>query len=81
MIFPKNETAAQQQEITEFYRKKYPASVGKTEAPDAEIKLSPQQLQEANQAFSDGLFKATRQENAAVMEKLGQAFQNRHKGA
>lgn len=82
MISQKDETATkQQQELTEFYRNKYPASVGNTEAQAEEIKLSARELQDENQRFSDGVFKANRASNAAMLEKLAQAFKNRNKGA
>lgn len=74
------ETQQQRAGIEQFYRAKYPESVGKADASEAEAKLTPQERQEQNQAFSDGLFKANQRSNADMLSKLAESFKARKAG-
>jgi len=48
----KQEIKKQQEQIAAHYRAKYPGSIGKTEKPETEAKLSVQDLQEQNKPLA-----------------------------
>lgn len=74
------QTKKQQTEIEQFYRAKYPNSIGAAEAHEPEIRLSAQDRQDANQAFSDGIYRANQAQNAETLAKLADAFKSRREG-
>jgi hypothetical protein len=74
------EIKKQEAEIEQFYRAKYPNSIGRTEPIEAEIKLSVREVQAQNQAFSDGMFRANQAANADMLAKLQDAFGARNGG-
>lgn len=67
----------QREQIEQFYRGKYPESVGNAVKVEPEQKLSPEELQDANQRFSDAVFRANQKRNADTMSKLQDAFRAR----